>query len=1203
MKTMIDQYSFETINWMLMHRMVFPVISLCQMLCNMEPEYTKKIIRWQTLLNTIHEWAPPVALGNVYLELAATCADSDKRDRQRNAQQYCVLALSCFQGSADISYHLRSSAIIVEVSFGQDYEIRDDPRPLHHIAQRKIFHEYVCQGHFASAQGVMLKAAHIAAMASQYEFFWIFSAFLDELDESLGGTRMRILGKLHQIMTMVGQGGQVSKVLESLSGIFSHVVTLNIPYISGMHAAACATAYLSLGRTNIAQFWARECWAWWRKCTEDQTAQGASYYLPFLIQGLERDVKLGNSTSTAVSTIQARILSWIAKDTANDRWNYTVESWCLMASIEGDVRKNIPNALQQLQSALHSIPKDKIASDAIKSKSKIIKLRAGYILSDPTSTRHDKLQAISELKQLLASNMNVLSTDMAMSFLQLGKMLLSHFGSLAETPGDLTYLQQAVHYMRVAWLMFERSNRPSQCLESSFRYAIGLYIIWQASKTAENSQKAFQAVKIAEIWLDRRRRELSSMSGIFAILEKQNLARDGRAASLSNMHFELAIALGQGLEPWLAIVNAKARSISDMLSMGLKIPETLMLSLETLHRESFAFLQTHLQLMKQIAGEASPEKRLLLRAVNEDYFLRQLEKRPELDDIQAAITARAIGEKDLMNLWKLLISIGMGSDFNVRIIDWFVRNGRLTICAMSGKEPTKLWTTNITEQQVKNWQAEFLETKAGLKKCLDADTDDPEAPFRQLEGLVAPLADYVNEDDLLILFPCRILHAIPLHVLHIRPPGNDWPIPLIERCKVVYSASFSVFAQCLNRSMVGFPSSDRYEPDVSYRTSKCTFVGVYQDERDIDGKEEEAIAEQLVGLAASENDATCLVGFDATAKAFEERGAGAKLIHFHGHCNFDATNVLDQALIFSQESGQETSSTQSIPPLPTRESRSLQTEDLDHEQAVEQILQELEQVRIDTENGKPAESSSAYAQFPQSQSQPASKATETTHPTNTETLIHQIASEADDEDDPEPSRYYPFYDTHHLNKWSLGSLAMKFSPSESESKAIRSELELGSSTRPNELSICRTFDLKLSAQHGPIVMLIACESAKQRVGPSDEPLGLATGFLCAGASTVLGTLWRTESEYARVFSEVFYELLGEQRRNNILDKVDGVAGIGRDEHGVRLTISIIDLSDLFQKTVCQLMNDDKTRNYRYWAPFTLMGSPFSMWADEAHEET
>ena len=697
------------------------------------------------------------------------------------------------------------------------------------------------------------------------------------------------------------------------------------------------------------------------------------------------------------------------------------------------------------------------------------------------------------------------------------------------------------------------------------------------------------------------------MSGIFAILEKQSLAKDGRAASLSNMRFELAIALRQGLEPWLAIVSAKARSISDLLSMGLKIPETLMLSLETLHPESFAFLQTHLHLMKQIAGETRPEQRLLLRAVSEDYFVRQLESRPELDDIQAAITARAIGEKDLMNLWKLLISIGMGSDFNVRIVDWFVRDGRLTVCAMSGKEPTKFWTTNITEQQVKTWQAEFLETEEGLKKCLDADTDDAEAPFRQLEGLVAPLADYVKEDDLLILFPCRILHAIPLHVLHIHPPGNDWPIPLIERCKVVYSASFSVFAQCLNRSMVGFPSSDHYGPDVSCRTSKCTFIGVYQDERDVNGEEEEAIAEQLVGLAASENDATCLIGFDATVEAFEEHGLGGKLIHFHGHCNFDATNVLDQALIFSQEGGQETSSTQSIPPLQMRGSQSLNPEDLEKHQAVEQILQELEQVRIDTDHGKPAEESSAHGQFPQPQPQPqqqlVSKAPETTHPTNAETLIHRMASEADDEDDPEPSRYYPLYDTHHLDELSLGSLAMKFSSSESESKAIRSELELGSSTRPNELPVRRAFDLKLTAQHGPIVMLIACESAKQRVGPGDEPLGLATGFLCAGASTVLGTLWRTESEYARAFSDVFYELLAEQRRDNILDEVDGVAGTGRAEHAVRLTRSIIDLSDLFQKTVCQLMNDDKTRNYRYWAPFTLMGSPFSMWADEAHEES
>jgi CHAT domain-containing protein len=68
-------------------------------------------------------------------------------------------------------------------------------------------------------------------------------------------------------------------------------------------------------------------------------------------------------------------------------------------------------------------------------------------------------------------------------------------------------------------------------------------------------------------------------------------------------------------------------------------------------------------------------------------------------------------------------------------------------------------------------------------------------------------------------------------------------------------------------------------------------------------------------------------------------------------------------------------------------------------------------------------------------------------------------------------------------------------------------------------SVRDIFDIKLMALH---VTLIACESASQRITAGDEPLGIVSALLYAGASSVLGTIWPIASGCGREFSREFY---------------------------------------------------------------------------------
>jgi len=121
------------------------------------------------------------------------------------------------------------------------------------------------------------------------------------------------------------------------------------------------------------------------------------------------------------------------------------------------------------------------------------------------------------------------------------------------------------------------------------------------------------------------------------------------------------------------------------------------------------------------------------------------------------------------------------------------------------------------------------------------------------------------------------------------------------------------------------------------------------------------------------------------------------------------------------------------------------------------------------------------------------------------------------------------------------------------------------------LSMKSFFDLRMNS---PVFVLMACNSATQQISTGDEPLGLITALLCAGASSVAGTLWPVESETARIFAAEFFKQLVTASQ----------AGEGR--HWIDLAVAL-------QATCIELMGDYDTRLPEHWASFVLHGCYFS----------
>ncbi len=105
--------------------------------------------------------------------------------------------------------------------------------------------------------------------------------------------------------------------------------------------------------------------------------------------------------------------------------------------------------------------------------------------------------------------------------------------------------------------------------------------------------------------------------------------------------------------------------------------------------------------------------------------------------------------------------------------------------------------------------------------------------------------------------------------------------------------------------------------------------------------------------------------------------------------------------------------------------------------------------------------------------------------------------------------------------------------------------------------------------------LIACGSVHEDHGRGDEPLGIVSALLCAGATSVIGTMWKVQVGTARVFTEV-------------LDRSLNLHHGGSDGGG------LIDLAVAVQSAALRLKRrrEGNTHHPYHWAAFVLHGSWF-----------
>lgn len=128
--------------------------------------------------------------------------------------------------------------------------------------------------------------------------------------------------------------------------------------------------------------------------------------------------------------------------------------------------------------------------------------------------------------------------------------------------------------------------------------------------------------------------------------------------------------------------------------------------------------------------------------------------------------------------------------------------------------------------------------------------------------------------------------------------------------------------------------------------------------------------------------------------------------------------------------------------------------------------------------------------------------------------------------------------------------------------------------------------LDLHRMH-PLVVLIGCGSGVEKLDAGDEPLGLVSAFLHAGAGAVVGTMWPIHDAMSGgEFTSGFYGLDWDTENSDCESQAALESGnIGAD--GIRETV---DLARRLQQAVLRIKGRTETRAPYFWAGFVLHGN-------------
>ncbi|RVD81600.1 uncharacterized protein DFL_009457 [Arthrobotrys flagrans] len=999
------------------------------------------------LLQLLEHWGnhdSPALLADIYLDIVEVALEL----RQKHlAKSYVVLALIAYNSVQHILGIKKTLYLQIKLTDDYDDGVIVNSSRINFYAIKELcnVHEKIEDG--AGILSLYMDWMEMARVRADFDGYLILSDDLYQMAKQMGLNVPCMHTRAMQIAFFLSRTANTAKTLECIDAVLEDAVSLELPYIHGLLAYLASRAYGAMDRQEAALKFAEIALEKLRPCGPESESMAR-----FQIIQCQKDI-IDKSSKQSGGRFQRGRLTSIAQateelidmDIKGGMYSEAAEKLLYLASIRfeefdkpGHTRSELATAA--LDRAInYSSRLGRRGSKQVLASA--LQLRATQILMGPgipTPERRQKslrdLQRALEYFQQLKMWYQTAAVKQAMGLICQNQNLL-----------------ESLNHFEAAYSIYEKMGQTIECIGASSLALRTCYSIWKLTGFSKDvSPSLLEALERTSKWLDYRRSELSSLGGLQAIIEKQSLARDYRFQNLGEIAVHYCVESWSAEQAWYWVQKQKARSVSDLMGLGYSSDQySTRINAES--EQVASLLEEHTRLLSKIR-DASPGNRLFLRATHA-RLLERMTRHAELKELLHLQLGQPIEFDELESIF--LQDTGFRSN-EIVLVDWFSTETDIYMISSRRGEPPRISKLDKSVEYVTQWIADNFTNPDDRENTLDYDPDDPDAPFRDLDFLISNLADLSRPGDLLVLAPSKPIHPIPLHAL-VLTAGNQSSI-LIKRNPVLYTPSLTILKHCISRAEK--PRAFKLEG------IRCAAVYEYPPTQSFRAAEQDMIKSNIEDLGKLLHTRP-LWGEDCTKESLRSHFNGASLLHFHGHCYYDPTNILNHALVAS---------------------------------GVYNNLAQRNQTHISTKVVQE----------------------------DMNTLSHRILFLSQELEIPEYGSTIQSQDTG--------------------------------------LSISEIFEVELN---DPVVTIIACESASQQIGPGDEPLGLATAFLSAGASSYVGTIWEMPCKEARVFSTAFYE--------NILG-----------QKGAR----IVNLALALQSAIVRVMSIPQSRNYMYWAPLVLHGSWF-----------
>ena len=804
------------------------------------------------------------------------CLHGEKGNKERSQQLYTITRQT-FQ-ELDHAYAL-AEIDLIEACLGFGGQISELEKPLSKILD-------ICErtNYPRGAMNALTRVRKVAEALKLHELCLSISAQIEILAKRTNARVDLAQVRLKCANTWNMLSGHNGKVINVGSAVYDDLQNTDCSPIRQQAAQLIAESYAMLKNSKEAVIWAQKCMTESEGCSAVVKSSAALTFLRCDFLSISGPDDANRKYTIAKSLIQAEI------DNSNPRIALSMLYVLLITlkSARSLFGVDCSGFLPEINREIESVKSDLSAETAEEDTPLLLHARAVRLFQE-SRTRSDTVKEEEALMLLhkarkLRTQKNNISAAASVLGLQ-GQICqgmvskLRSTGVYAEIESVQKLLNSALQYYSMAVKAFESIKQITEVAKYRHREAKALYEAWGLDSVS--SDVVLQKLLEAQRGSDRVREEISALGGLNAIANKRRLASESLVRAGYEIAMDICTQEKMAGEAWQWAQKAKARSLCDILALGVLVPQEL---LKQIHESKEAQpLFERESALARLLNEGSPAENISIRIELEELH----EKMKKVQALKALMDLR---EGTPVSISRLQEGLGHLKrplrGRHIVLVDWVIRGNDIWMVVVKEVGEPIMELLSIKVSMVNDWTAQYLNSSTEAEPCIMTDERDEDHPMHMLTSLIQPLAKMSKPEDILVLSPTGNLHSLPLHAICI--PCDDGPKPLIERNPVVYTASMTSFVQCCQRA---------FETPRPNNLAKV-FLAAYEPFSDYEFEPAEQIQvhDSMNDLAKG----TCgesLYGRELTREMLVRTAERSKMLLFHGHCDLDNDDIISQGLL------------------------------------------------------------------------------------------------------------------------------------------------------------------------------------------------------------------------------------------------------------------------------------------------------------------